>query len=365
MALGQMLLFPLEEAKEGLGFQVSGFRSEAEQAPPTSTGLAKIELEGLASSRTAPTPTKPTLDQLRAQVERIQSRSRSHDSETEPCFSAGGAVLNAMLPHGGLRRGTIVQWVGDASGNGAATLASIAAAEIAGSELSGGKPLVIFNFSLDGGQDFYPPAAIALGVPANRMVIVNQRSGQNHADMIWAIDQALRCDAVAAVWAEIGPWLNDRDARRLQLAAEAGNSLGLFVRPAAVRGRPSFADISWHVSTHCPLSPGTPGERVGVSGKEFSAFSFQFSEKPLSAEHRVEGTANRRLRVQVDRCRGGVEGAVAMIEISSSANTGRVIEIKPQTGSKHESTMVSDLAHRLAHPTTTPRRSQRDTKRAS
>lgn len=343
MALGQMLLFPLE-APPAAGAVVS----------PANVPAAKPEKR--PQKRPQDPSSKPSLDQLRAQVQRIQSRRLSSDSDPEPCFSVGGAVLEAMLPHRGLRRGTIVQWIGDIHGSGASSLSLMAAAHIARSEISGGKPLVIF----DSGKHFYPPAAISLGVPANRMVIVHKRRQHSHADMIWALDQALRCDAVAAVWAEIGPWLNDRDARRLQLAAEAGGTVGLFVRPEAVRGRPSFADISWHVS-------------------------------PLQEQHPASsaGSANRRLRVQIDRCRGGAQGAVATIEIKANPSGDSVVacalptpssqqvpateyvsvaeqpSVAQQRKGRHETTLASDLAHRLAHPTPAKRHAADEPRRGT
>lgn len=342
MGLGQMLLFPIEAEPEELRtesvktlvptLKASQPEPIVSQAPPSKRVVPKA-----GSS-------KPSLEQLRAQLERLHSRPRPDEAISEPTYSAGGKALDSLLPHGGLRQGTIVQWVGDTGGDCAASLATIAAAEIAGSELSGGKPLVIF----DSGKkvSFYPPAAIAMGVPANRMVMVKKRECHTHADMIWAIDQALRCEAVAAVWAELGTWLNDRDARRLQLAAEAGGTVGLFVRPAEVRRRPSFSDVSWFVSPH----------EKGV--RHFSL-----------------GSA-RQLRVEIDRCRGGVEGAIAVVEIGAASATERVVAIKTSTltqtvpiRSKHESTMVSDLAHRLAHPKTAKREADRgldgDAKRAS
>ncbi len=114
--------------------------------------------------------------------------------------------------------GTTVQWIGERSSDCAASLALIAAGQIALSANSGGKPLVIFD--LNKTYSFYPPAAMALGLPADRMVVVRRQAHHTAGDMLWAIDQALRCEAVAGVWAEIGTELNDRDARRLQLAAE-------------------------------------------------------------------------------------------------------------------------------------------------
>ena len=353
MAKGQMLLFPIHDAPV-----TPVTRMPALVAKPTPAAPAPAHGHA-SSSAQAPLAkgAKPSLDALRAQINRLHSRPMPIETIT-PVYSAGGKALDSLLPHGGLRPGTIVQWVGDtgndrtgdnkigggAGGEGAASLAMIAAAEIAASSLSGGKPLVIFDCARK--VSFYPPAAIALGLPADRMVVVKKQDHHNHADMIWAIDQALRCDAVAAVWAELGPWVNDRDARRLQLAAEIGGTVGLFVRPMEVRRRPSFSDVSWFVTPHT-ASRGALSSSANSSG--------------------------RRLRVEVDRCRGGVEGAVAWVEISSAsaaatATAPRVAAFHPPailspTGNRNESTMARDLARQLAHPAAPKRRPDADDKR--
>jgi protein ImuA len=73
----------------------------------------------------------------------------------------------------------------------------------------------------------------------------------NAAANLWALDQALRCRAVAAVlaWPEK---LDGRVFRRLQLAAEEGGGLGLLIRPDAARYDPSWADVRILVE---PLPP--------------------------------------------------------------------------------------------------------------
>src|SRR5207249_1094082 len=90
---------------------------------------------------------------------------------------------------------------------------------------------------LDSKREFYPPAAAGLGVPLERTILVQPASA---SDALWALEQALRCRAVAVALAWIDA-LHDRAFRRLQLAAEAGGSLGFLLRPAACRAEPSWA----------------------------------------------------------------------------------------------------------------------------
>src|SRR5690606_19118752 len=69
---------------------------------------------------------------------------------------------------------------------------------------------------------------------------------QSQADAMWAVDQALRTQTVAAVIAELER-IDDRSARRLQLAAECGQGLALLLRGWQARLQPSWAEVQWLV----------------------------------------------------------------------------------------------------------------------
>jgi hypothetical protein len=84
--------------------------------------------------------------------------------------------------------------------------------------------------------DFYPPAAAQIGVPLERLWRV-QAVRLN--DAVWVCEQALRCAGVSAVVAFL-PRLERAASRRLQLAAESGGGIGLFLRPDGVQ-EPTFA----------------------------------------------------------------------------------------------------------------------------
>ena len=141
-------------------------------------------------------------------------------------------ALDRLLPAGGFRRGTLVEWLANSSGSGAGTLALLVARQAA---LEGGAVVVV-----DRNGWFYPLAAAALGMDLERIIVVRSGSAR---DEIWALDQSLRCPGVAAVWSSLGDQIDQRDFRRLQLAAETGNSLGLLLRPATVRGKPTWSDV--------------------------------------------------------------------------------------------------------------------------
>ncbi len=66
-------------------------------------------------------------------------------------------------------------------------------------------------------------------------------------EQLWAVDLALRNGGVAAVVTDVRR-LSFNDTRRLQLAAEAGGTLGLVVRPRAELQAHSAARTRWRVS---------------------------------------------------------------------------------------------------------------------
>ncbi len=212
---------------------------------------------------------------LRERLDRLESP----EDEADRC-SSGCPALDRLLPQGGFRRGSLVEWCAASRGSGAGTLALLAAREAC---RSGGTLVVLASASSSakGGSagcsaaGFYPPAAVVWGLDLSQLLIVRPRK---KADELWALDQALRCPAVAAVWSPLRE-LDSRAFRRLQLAAEQGRGLGLFLRPAAARNQPSWADVRLLV-------------------------------QPLAGE-----ATNRRLRVEVLRCRGGRAGARVELEL--------------------------------------------------
>jgi protein ImuA len=220
-------------------------------------------------------------------------------AERVPIVSSGCPALDRILPEHGFRLGTLVEWLSSGPGDGAATLAFRAAARAADGD---GRTVVV----VDASGEFYPPAVIAQGIEPARLIVVHP---DNKADHTWALDQALRCPAVAAAVAwpdqsarhveheesvgcarptrQRNSKLDGRNFRRLQLAAEQGGGLGLLIRPDAVRGEPSWADVRLLVE---PLR---------------------------SASHYGRP---RRMRVVLLRCRGGLGERAVEVEINDESH---------------------------------------------
>ncbi len=117
-------------------------------------------------------------------------------------------------------------------GSGACALAlRIAARHQAGT----GKTIII----IDSTGDFYPPAAVKEGVALERLLVVRAR---REAAVLAALDEALRCKAVAAALARVRR-LDGAGSHRLRVAAEKGGGLGLLVRPLDDRTAVSAAAV--------------------------------------------------------------------------------------------------------------------------
>ena len=85
----------------------------------------------------------------------------------------------------------------------------------------------------------YPPALQEWGIDLSRLLIVRPK---DDSEVLWSAEQALSSGTCAAVllWPEK---LDDQSSRRLQLAAEKGQSWAVAFRPLAARREPSAAAL--------------------------------------------------------------------------------------------------------------------------
>jgi protein ImuA len=174
---------------------------------------------------------------LKERLRRWEGLQASADGE-DIC-STGLPQLDRLLPRGGLAGGTMLEWLSESEGQGATTLVLLLAARL---QEHGGAVVVI-----DEPREFYPPAAAYLGIDLDRVVVVQPSRAR---DALWAFEQSLRCPAAGVVLGWSGRQ-GDRFFRRLQLAAEAGGSIGLLLRPASCRREPSWAEARFLVQAQC------------------------------------------------------------------------------------------------------------------
>ena len=100
--------------------------------------------------------------------------------------------------------------------------------------------------------EVYPPALAAMGLDLSKVYLLHP---QSVADEAWAVTECLRCRGVGAVIAAAPERLSRIEARRFQLAAERGGTVGILLRQRG-RGESVYAAATrWLVAPH-------PGERT-------------------------------------------------------------------------------------------------------
>lgn len=153
-------------------------------------------------------------------------------------FSTGLEALDALAPDGAFSRGAVHELL---------------------SHPKHGKPFFVATMLArcalpliwsDPHHELYPPALAHHGIPLEQVYLLHPSS----LDQAWAVAECLRCKGVGAVVAAMDR-LTRVEARRLQLAAEAGGTTGIFLRPAGAAAGVYAAATRWLVRP-------APGQRT-------------------------------------------------------------------------------------------------------
>lgn len=161
---------------------------------------------------------------------------RDKGAAVQRSVPSGYAELDAQLPGGGWPMGALAELLLEQQGIGEVQLLLPALAQ-----LSRGERWLMW---ISPPYLPYAPALATAGVELTHMLITRPRTQR---DALWAMEQALRSGACAAVLA----WLEEPDpqaVRRLQLAAETGGSLGVLFRPLQAAAQASPAALRLQLS---------------------------------------------------------------------------------------------------------------------
>ena len=77
-------------------------------------------------------------------------------------------------------------------------------------------------------QKIFPPALIHFGISPERVIFINAK---NRKEILWMMEESLKCEGIAAVIAEIKE-INFTESRRLQLSVEQSKVTGFVIRNA-------------------------------------------------------------------------------------------------------------------------------------
>lgn len=296
------------------------------------------------------TPTG-TFDRIEVLRQKLAGLS-SGEADSAQFFSTGCSALDHLLPGNALRPGMLLELLSPQPGSGAGALAMHCAARMV--DATQGCMVVT-----DRWRRFYPPAAVARGIETRDLIVVRSTDDRmmSGAEELWALDQALRCPGVAVVLA----WLDKVDPRafrRLQLAAEAGGTLALLLRPARVQSLPTWSDVQLLVQ---PRSGSADAKASGLSSRSGASPNGTSLNKPslsksslskssqggasLGSSGQAGGAERRRCRVTLLRQRGRsgsstAEGTSVELEMDEM---GTLKEHRHETRSLH-------MAPRVAYP---------------
>jgi len=188
-------------------------------------------------------------------------------ASADKAFATGLGALDELAPRGAFARGAVHELLFDAGdGQPRFVAAMLARASVSPVVATPASPLRIDEkratqasplheaapiIWCDPRCEIYPPALAALGFDLTKLYILRPPT---EADEAWAVAECLRCCGVGAVIAAPPPRMSRIVARRLQLAAERGGSVGILLRQTGRYDSIYAAATRWKVSPH----PGEP-----------------------------------------------------------------------------------------------------------
>lgn len=301
---------------------------------------ASFKIPARNASRQHAEPRKRTdiLRELAQEIRTLETANRPH----EKSVSSGSPSLDACLPSRGFLAGSLLELLTD---QGPSLLASRlsgssrakqvlargsgllgAALRISREWLTTGKYLVMVDTQLS----LSAPALRAMQIPLERVIFIRPDQG---SDWIWGIDQALRSRAVGALIASVDR-LDDRVARRWQLAVESGGGLGIFLRDRVMAKRyPSWAEVQWQLRSLAPKP---------VTSSSSAMSSSSFSDGTLggfASSHRVRGIEPRWFDFVLQRAPGGRIGKRVQLGIGSD---GDWVEYQQEADTTHDRKLAQD-----------------------
>ncbi len=102
----------------------------------------------------------------------------------------------------------------------------------------------------------YPPGLKAFGIEPDRVIFIDLKKEK---EVLWATEEALKCEGLAAVVGEVRE-IGFIASRRLQLAVEKSHVTGFLLRHNPRNLNPIAAVARWHITPlTSELEPNMPG----------------------------------------------------------------------------------------------------------
>jgi protein ImuA len=186
---------------------------------------------------------------IRQLKERILSMEGFCIGEDSRLFDFGLGSMNAAFPGGTFPVGAIHELISPSETCAAAANGFLAGLLHTLMKQEG------FCLWISVGHKLFPPALKFFGIEPHRVIFVDVR---REKDGLWVMEQGLKCNALAAVVAEISN-ISFAESRRLQLAVETSKVTG-FLHRLHPRTENTLACVSrWKIRPLSSRADGLPG----------------------------------------------------------------------------------------------------------
>jgi protein ImuA len=192
--------------------------------------------------------TKKDIQQLRKEILALQGLSSPH-SPKESGIEIG--PLKYAFPNACFPLGAVHEFISTESEHKAASSGFIASL-ISFLMKDGGICLWIGPF-----QRIFPPSLKTFGIEAEHIIFVNI---QNEKEILWTMEEALKCKGLAAVVGEIRE-ISFTASRRLQLAVEHSRVTGFILRHQPLQLNTNVCVSRWQIR---PLPSDSEDDLPGV-----------------------------------------------------------------------------------------------------
>ncbi len=223
-------------------------------------------------------------------IEELQKRIRSlqgNRQSSEQLQQLGLGELESSFPDKVFPRASIHELISESSESAACTSAFISI--VLGKLLQQGG----FCAWIGTQRTIFPPALKAFGIDPDRILFIDPKKVK---DTLWAMEEALKCNALTAVVGELKE-LSFEDSRRLQLAVEQSRVTGLVHRLQPTSENAVACVSRWKIRPIESASPdGLPGtgfpawniKLVKVRNGKTGEWNVQWSPKGLDYIHKQE-----------------------------------------------------------------------------
>lgn len=223
------------------------------------------------------------IEQLQKQIHSLQ---RNGPSCEQPALPLGLGSLESAFPGGAFPKGALHELISNSSEEAACT-SSFIAVILSKLMKQGGHCLWISTVPR---RSVFPHALAIFGLAPERILFVDATTPK---ETLWALEEALKCSALAAVVGELNE-LDFNDSRRLQLAAEKSSVTGFIHRFRPRKQSPVACVSRWKIS---PLPSEAidqlPGlgfprwniELLKVRGGQPTSWQTQWSPKNKNLEY--------------------------------------------------------------------------------